>query len=213
MRYYLYKNELGEDCCIECVDKKYTDFLTGKEFNGDKSKLVAITPAEAQCICNQKVSKPMILDNDAVIVLIKPTEVAYTFHVLLSKLSENGLSINVYIPHIFTSEEVETLYGSLRKRSIADFDKNKSYLISGESAIAVICGKNARSIMEEKIGNKNSKEAKRGTIRSEIGSDTTCNGIEIVDDVPEKLSVIRPIVSDYTEKFNLGRPKTNKRAN
>ena len=85
MRYYLYKNELGEDCCIECVDKKYTDFLTGKEFNGDKSKLVAITPAEAQCICNQKVSKPMILDNDAVIVLIKPTEVAYTSNAKRSK--------------------------------------------------------------------------------------------------------------------------------
>lgn len=200
--YYLLTKRSGERFCLKKENGVYIDMMTNKEYKlVEEDKPTAITCNEAQMICNELCSKKCSSKEkeNEVIVLIKPTDERDSLQTLLIELSRRGLYPYPTISHVFDGEEVEVLYGNLKSRNKKEFEKNKSYLISGTSMIAVINGKHARAIMESIIGDKDSKVADKCSLRSQIGWNITCNGIEIVDDVTEKMSVIAPILEEYKE--------------
>lgn len=146
------------------------------------------------------------LNENSVITLIKPIDEcdSKSLLALILLLSKYGLHIEMGIEHAFTPFEVDNLYADIKNELVAknEYDKVKNYLTYGVSTIAIIEGNNARTILKTIIGDKDSKKAASGTIRADMGWDITCNGIEIVDDNDNKLSVILPIIDEFNNSLS-----------
>lgn len=224
MTYYKIMDFNGKEYCVEHDGGKYIDMITKKEYINFDNKLIpldafmnSIAISSMQSVSSVvateyvKNDKSQGLDDNNVIVLIKPLAGGATdsYLDLLVLLGEYGLSMKNTIKHIFTPNEVNSLYAGVKDnfRSENDYDYVKEYLISGVSAVSYISGENARGILSEKIGDKDSKKAEKGTARASIGWNLTCNGIEIVDDEVNKLTTISQIIQD-TKEFKLDKVKT-----
>ena len=220
--YYLVKDQNGAEHCLQSNGTSYQDLITGEEYVLNGENLQPLLPFEAQAFCKSSIKQKKALKKDSVIVLLKPMDEFFglKLHILQEELSKRDLYIKPYIPHIFEKQEAERLYikvrarlqkeakmiedEELRRKKIAEYESNISYLMSNESVIAVINGKNARAIINEIIGDKNSKLADPDTLRAKMGDSITCNAIEIVDDEEHKLAVIEPIIKNYKNTVNEG---------
>lgn len=229
--YYLVKDSNGIEHCLQSNGSSYQDLITGEEYVLKGENLQPLLPFEAQTFCNNNIKGKKTLKKDSVIVLLKPMDELFglKLHILQNELSKRGLYIKPYIPHIFEKQEAERLYvkvrarlqkeakmienEELKRKKIAEYENNISYLMSNESVIAVINGKNARAIINEIIGDKNSKLADPDSLRAKMGDSITCNAIEIVDDEEHKLAVINPIIRDYKnavkEEYSLIKTRRN----
>ena len=153
------------------------------------------------------------LKRNTVILLVKPIAEgdSYTFSAIVSKIYSLNLKIDDYVEHIFNSNEVDTLYSDIKPRleESGEYSGVKAYLTCGVSRILTVKGDNARSILKSNMGDKDSKKAAKGTMRAIAGDSITCNGVEIVDDNDNKLSVVLPIINGLNN--SLGKQKTLKR--
>ena len=200
-REYYLKHESG----------KYSDGL-GNEYVMLNSKLINVDAIlNAIEVSSFESISPVVyaenvnneLKRDTVILLIKPIAEcdSETFSNIVSMIYSLNLKIDNYMEHIFTTEEVDTLYFDIRERleNSGEYSGVKSYLTSGISRVLVVKGKNARAILRSKIGDRDSKKAEAGTMRAIAGWSETCNGVEIVDDNTNKLSVIESIINNHNE--------------
>ncbi len=128
-------------------------------------------------------------DIEKSLVIIKPDGVKKKkIGEIISRLESEGLTIEELKMVKIDRDLACKHYRDHRNREF--FDMLISYITSGPSVAAVVCGKDAISRIRELMGPTDSKKAKKGTIRGDFGVDITTNVIH-GSDSPE--SAIREI--------------------
>ena len=108
------------------------------------------------------------------LIIVKPDGVKLkVVGEIISRLEKIGMDIErIEITNISRELACEH-YSDHEKRDF--FEKLINYITSGPAVIMVISGKNAITRARDLMGGTDSREAKKGSIRSDYGKDNTVN--------------------------------------